>query len=66
MAQVNLDAAAVKGWIRSFVQDVVWFALLFLIAAAVLKQFGVNIPYVPAAGHEWLAYTCGAYWLLRK
>lgn len=37
-----------------------------LIAGALTQRFGLHIPYVPAIDHTALAYTAGAWWLIRK
>lgn len=43
---------------------IVGFGFLIILAAVVLRQFGVSIPFVPTMAHESIAYYAGAYWLI--
>jgi len=62
---MNLTMPPVIGQIASILTTLVGYALLLLIAAAVVGRFGVRVPYVPATGATELAWLCGAFWLYR-
>ncbi len=51
--------------IISLIGQIIQAALYVIIAAAVLKQFGVKLP-VTIPNPEPLAYLAGAFWLARK
>jgi len=53
------------GQAAGIVTQIIGWALLLLIAAAVLQRYGVRIPYIPATGATELAYLCGAWFLFR-
>mgnify|MGYP000991523211 FL=1 len=55
----------VIGQIFSIIAQLVGYAILLLIAAAVMQKFGVRLPAIPTIGATELAYLCGAYWLAR-
>lgn len=55
----------VIGQIFSIIAQLVGYAILLLIAAAVLGRYGVRIPYVPAGNITELTWLCGAWWLWR-
>ena len=53
--------ARIAGWLSILIG----FAFLILMAAAILAQFGFNIPLRAPAATEF-AYLAGAWWLIRK
>ncbi len=64
MSHVN----AIMGYVgqaAGIVTQIVGWALLLLIAAAVLQRYGVRVPFVPATGGTELAWLAGAWWLYR-
>jgi hypothetical protein len=63
---MTINASQLVSQIAAWVQQIVGYALLLLIAAAVAQRYGVRVPYVPAVDHIALAYLCGAFWLFRK
>lgn len=59
---------AIMGYIgqaAGIVTRIVGWALLLLIAAAVMQRYGFRVPYVPATGATELAWLCGAWFLWR-
>lgn len=64
MSHVNAILSQL-GQVASIVTQIVGWAILLLIAAAVLQRYGVRIPYIPATGATELAYLCGAWFLFR-
>lgn len=59
---------AIMGYIgqaAGIVTQIVGWALLLLIAAAVMQRYGFRVPYVPATGATELAWLAGAFWLYR-
>lgn len=61
-----IDAAtALAETIRSAAVYVVSWGIIVLIAAVVLKEFGVTSKWLPTMDHTKLAYLCGAWWLYR-
>lgn len=62
---MNLTMPPVISQIASILTTLVGYALLLLIAAAVLGRFGVRVPYVPAGNVTGLTWLCGAWWLWR-
>lgn len=51
--------------VAGIITQIVGWAILLLIAAAVMQRYGVRVPYVPATGATELAYLCGAWFLFR-
>lgn len=49
----------------TWLHRIIGIALLVLIAATIIKFYGVRLP-IPTVGHEVLAYLSGAYYLARK
>lgn len=62
---MKLTLPPVVGQLASIITQVVGYALLLLIAAAVLARYGVRVPYIPATGAAELAWLSGAWWLYR-
>lgn len=62
---MNLTMPPVIGQIASILTTLVGYALLLLIAAAVMQRYGFRVPYVPATGATELAWLCGAWFLWR-
>lgn len=64
MSHVNAILSQL-GQVAGVVTQIVGWAILLLIAAAVLQRYGVRIPYIPATGATELAWIAGAWWLYR-
>lgn len=64
MNHVNAILSQV-GAIAGIITQIVGWAILLLIAAAVLQRYGVRVPYVQATGATELAWIAGAWWLYR-
>ena len=62
-ANLNLDLLVSQ--IFTIITRIVGYALLLLIAAAVLGHYGVKLPWLPAVSETALAYLCGAWFLYR-
>ena len=59
---------AIMGYIgqaAGIVTQIVGWALLLLIAAAVMQRYGFRVPYVPATGAAELAWLCAPWYLWR-
>ena len=64
MNHVNAILAQLSA-VAGIITQIVGWAILLLIAAAVMQRYGVRVPYVPATGATELAYLCGAWFLFR-
>lgn len=64
MNHVNAILSQISA-IAGIITQIVGWAILLLIAAAVLQRYGVRVPYVPATGATELAWIAGAWWLYR-
>lgn len=62
---MNITIPPIVSQIAQLITTLVGYALLLLIAAAVLGKYGVRLPYVPAGDVSGLTWLCGAWWLYR-
>lgn len=62
---MNLTMPPVISQIASLITTLVGYALLLLIAAAVLGEFGVRASFMPRVSGQSLVWLCGCFWLLR-
>jgi hypothetical protein len=45
---------------------IIGFAFMALVAIAIARHFGVNVPMIKPFTPTDLAYTAGSWWLIRK
>lgn len=62
---MNLSLPPIVGQLFSLITTIVGYALLLLIAAAVLGEFGVRASFMPRVSGQSLVWLCGCFWLLR-
>jgi hypothetical protein len=62
---MNISIPPAVGQIASLITTLVGYALLVLIGAAVLGEFGVRASFLPRVSGQSLVWICGCFWLLR-
>jgi hypothetical protein len=62
---MNLTIPPLVSQIASLITTLVGYALLVLIGAAVLGEYGVKASFLPRVSGQSLIWLCGCFWLLR-
>ncbi len=62
---MKIELPPIVGQIASIVTTLIGYALLVLIAGAVLAEFGARASFLPRPSVQQLAWLCGAWWLYR-
>lgn len=62
---MNITIPPIVSQIAQLITTLVGYALLLLIGAAVLGEFGVRVSFLPRVSGQSLIWLCGCFWLVR-